>query len=456
MQTCAVILAAGAGTRMKSRLPKVMHPLCGKPMLWHVSRAAGAVTDKKVAVIGAGSEQVRDYFGEEFIYVLQEQQLGTGHALQQALSHLPQEGQVLVLCGDTPLLQGQTLQEMMDFHRAHKASATVLTAVLDDPGGYGRIVRDASGKVRAIVEQPDASPEELAIGEINTGSYCFEAGALQKYLPRLQPNPRKGEYYLTDLLPHMLEAGLTVEAFVLPESRQALGINDRLQLSRAAELMRKRINEELMLSGVTMPDPSSCYIDASVTIGMDTIIYPQTILEGETRVGENCRLGPGTHLQDSSVGNGVTCRQSVVVESSIGDGSQVGPFAYLRPGSNIGEQVKIGDFVEVKNSTIGKGSKVPHLSYVGDASIGAGVNMGAGSIVVNYDGRRKYRTDIEDGAFIGCNSSLISPLSVGKGAFIGAGSTITRDVPAGSLTLSRSPQEVKENLAERFLGKKEK
>ncbi len=456
MHTCAVILAAGAGTRMKSRLPKVMHPLCGEPMLRHVTRTAGAVTDTKVAVVGQGSENIREFFGEEFIYVLQEQQLGTGHALLQALPHLPEKGRVLVLCGDTPLLKGQTLREMLNYHVAQKASATVLTAVLDDPTGYGRIIRDEAGSVKAIVEQMDTSREERAIREINTGSYCFEAEALREHLPLLKPNPQKGEYYLTDLLPRMLENGLGLEAYILPEAEQALGINDRVQLARATELMRVNINEELMLAGVTMLDPSSCYIDAGVTIGMDTVIYPQTILEGKTQVGENCLLGPGTHLLNSKLGDGVTCKQSVVVESSIGEGSQVGPFAYLRPGSVIGSQVKIGDFVEVKNSSIGKGSKVSHLSYVGDANIGERVNMGAGSIVVNYDGRHKYVTKIEEGAFIGCNSSLVSPLSIGKGAFIGAGSTITRDVPAGSLTLSRARQEVKDNLAERFLGKKEK
>ncbi|NLX91583.1 MAG: bifunctional UDP-N-acetylglucosamine diphosphorylase/glucosamine-1-phosphate N-acetyltransferase GlmU [Firmicutes bacterium] len=451
----AVILAAGAGTRMNSSLPKVLHRLCGKPLLWHVLAAAQEVTDKQVIVTGFGEEQVRDYFGEKYLYVRQDRQLGTGHALQKALPYLPDQGEVLVLCGDTPLLEGTTLGGLITHHRKNKAAATVLTAVLEDPAGYGRVIRDPSGRVEKIVEELDADEKQKAVREINTGSYCFDLGPLKKLLPNLPINSQKGEYYLTDLIPMLLGAGLQVEGYRAGEPSFALGINDHVQLSEAAAVMRRRINEKLMRSGVAMIDPASVYIDAGVEVARDTVIYPQTILEGETKVGEGCRLGPGSHLVDTVVESGVVCRQSVVMESRLSEGAQVGPFANIRPGSLIGPGVKIGDFVEVKNSSIGRGSKVPHLSYVGDANIGSGVNMGAGCIVVNYDGKKKHRTVIEEGAFIGCNSNLVAPLTVGKGAFIGAGSTITRNVPADALSISRSRQENRDGLARKFLGNKE-
>lgn len=451
----AVILAAGAGTRMNSSLPKVLHRLCGKPLLWHVLAAAQEITDRQVIVTGFGEEQVREYFGEKYLYVRQDRQLGTGHALQKALPYLPDRGEILVLCGDTPLLEGKTLNGLVTLHRKNKAAATVLTAVLEDPAGYGRVIRDPSGRVEKIVEELDADEKQRAVREINTGSYCFDLGLLKKLLPGLPINSQKGEYYLTDLIPMLLESGMRVEACRIDEPSFALGINDHVQLSGAAAIMRQRINEKLMRSGVAMIDPATVYIDAGVEVARDTVIYPQTILEGATKVGEGCRLGPGTHLVDTLVESGVVCRQSVVMESRLSEGALIGPFANIRPGSLIGPGVKIGDFVEVKNSSIGRGSKVPHLSYVGDAQIGAGVNMGAGCIVVNYDGKKKHRTIIEEGAFIGCNSNLVAPLTVGKGAFIGAGSTISRDVPDDALAISRSRQENRDGLARRFIGKKE-
>ena len=455
VQPLAIILAAGEGTRMKSSLPKVMDPLCGKPMLWYILQSAKAVTSKQLLVIGHGAGQVKDYFGQEYIYVEQRQQLGTGHALQQVLPHLPDSGEVLVLCGDTPLLEKDVLEQLVLTNRRQGAAATVLTAQMEDPYGYGRIIRDGEGRIRGIVEEPDLTPEQRTVREINTGSYCFELQALKKHLPFLPQNKYKGEYYLTDLLPLLLAAGLKVEAYKIDDAVQALGINDRLQLARATSRMRERINAALMLSGVTMIDPATTYIDVGVEIGRDTVIFPQTILEGKTRVGENCRLGPGLQLVDTIVGNSVFCRQSVVLESVLQDGAVIGPFAHIRPGSIIGPGAKIGDFVEIKNSTIGKGSKVPHLSYVGDTQMGPAVNMGAGSIVVNYDGRRKHTTSIGEGAFIGCNSNLIAPVSIGSSSFVAAGSTITHDVPSGSLSISRSRQEIKEGMGKRLL-KKEK
>jgi bifunctional UDP-N-acetylglucosamine pyrophosphorylase/glucosamine-1-phosphate N-acetyltransferase len=439
---------------MKSSLPKVLHLLCGRPMLWHVIQSAKAVTSEQLLVIGHGAEQVKGYFGEEFLYVEQRQQLGTGHALQQVLPYLPATGEVLVLCGDTPLLENEVLEQLVSFHRREGAAATVLTAQMEEPRGYGRIIRDKQGRVQKIVEELHLTSEQKTVQEINTGSYCFDLQALKRFLPSLPQNALKGEYYLTDLIPVLVEAGFKVESYKIEDALQALGINDRLQLSWAASRMREKINTALMRSGVTMIDPATTYIDTGVEVGRDTVIYPQTILEGKTKVGENCRLGPGLHLVDTLVGARVTCRQAVVLESILQDGAIIGPFAYIRPGSTIGAGAKIGDFVEIKNSSIGQGSKVPHLSYVGDTQMGPGVNMGAGSIVVNFDGRHKHATSIGEGAFIGCNSNLVAPLSIGSGAFIAAGSTVTRDVPPGSLAISRSKQENKEGLGKRFLEKK--
>ncbi len=455
-QPRTVILAAGEGTRMKSSLPKVMHSLCGRPILWHVLQAAEAVASDPVLVVGRGSDQIKDYFGAGLTYVTQEQRLGTGHALQQALPHLPETGELLVLCGDTPLFEAETMEKIVSFHRSSNAAATVVTARLEDPAGYGRIVRCEAGKVEGIVEESHASEQQKAIKEINTGSYCFDLAALHALLPSLPKNQVKGEYYLTDILPMLLEEGRAVEAFLLDDSQQAMGVNDRVQLAQAAALLRQRINEQLMRAGVTMMDPVTTYIDVEVEAGPDTVIYPQTILEGQTRVGSNCIVGPGVHLIDSELGNEVVCRQSVVLESTIGDQALVGPYSYLRPGTVIETGAKIGDFVEIKNSTVGRGSKVPHLSYVGDATLESDVNMGAGSIVVNYDGKKKHRTHIGQGAFIGCNANLVAPVNIGRDAFIAAGSTITRDVPPGALALSRPEQEQKEGVGRRFLGKKEK
>lgn len=449
--TRTVILAAGEGTRMYSSRPKVLHNLCGRPMLWYVLAAAQAVTEEQVLVIGKSGEEVRQYFGDKLCYAEQRERLGTGHALMQALPQLPSAGEVLVLCGDTPLLEGELLQQLLTYHRERQATATVLTAELEDPSGYGRVIRAADGQVREIVEALHATAAQQQVREINTGAYCFELAALHKHLPSLSPNLQKQEYYLTDLLPLLAGAACRVEAFKLADPFPALGINDRAQLAQATFKLRERINNRLMRAGVTMLDPATTYIDYEVEVGRETVIYPQTILEGQTEVGENCLLGPGTHLVDSVLKNDISCRQSTVLESVVEDGAKIGPYAYIRPESVIGPEVKIGDFVEIKKSTIGRGSKVPHLTYVGDAEIGPGVNMGAGSIVVNYDGKHKHQTIIGKGAFIGCNSNLVAPLTVGNGAFIGAGTTVTRNVPPDSLTIARTPQKNKEGFARRFL-----
>lgn len=456
-QPWAVILAAGEGTRMQSAGPKVMHLLCGRPLLWHVLGAAKVLTKKQVLVIGRGAAQIRGYFGAGYSYVEQAQRLGTGHALQQVLPQLPARGNVLVLCGDTPLLNSEMLGALLAGHRRQGAAATVLTASLSNPHGYGRVIRDERGQVREIVEDRHLCGGQERINEINTGCYCFDAQALHELLPRLPQNEVTGEYYLTDLLPLLSGAGYKVGAFLTADAQLALGINDRAQLADATAHMREKINLRLMRAGVTMLDPVSTYLDIDVTIGRDTVLYPHCIFEGKTVVGENCTLGPGLHLINAAVGNGVTCRQGLVTDSFLGEGANIGPYVHIRPGSNIGAVTRIGNFVEVKNSTIGAGSKVSHLSYIGDTQMEDGVNMGAGSIVVNYDGRRKHLTRIGAGAFVGCNSNLIAPLKIGRGAFIAAGSTITRDVPPEALVIARPPEEVKKDLAKKLLqGKKKK
>jgi bifunctional UDP-N-acetylglucosamine pyrophosphorylase/glucosamine-1-phosphate N-acetyltransferase len=452
-QVTAVILAAGEGKRMKSRLPKALHSFLGRTLLEHVLAAVLPVSGRQVVVIGHGGEQVKAALGEGVSYAWQENQLGTGHALLQAVPLLPEEGTVLVLYGDVPLLDTAALSAFLAVHRDGGFSATVLTANVPDATGYGRVIRSACGSLAKIAEEKDATREEKGVSEINTGTYAFEAELLRQALSELSSDNALGEYYLTDCISIMAQKGYRVAAHLIADYRLALGVNDRRQLAEAAMIMRDRINTELMEAGVTIADPASTYVDVTVSVGCDTVLLPGTVLSGRTRVGEGCSIGPFTEISDSQLGDRVTVRHSVVSGSVLGDGVTVGPFAHLRPETRLGPNVKIGDFVEIKKSEVGEGSKIPHLSYVGDATLGRGVNLGAGTIVVNYDGRKKYETKIDDGAFVGCNSNLVAPLHIGKGAFIAAGSTVTRDVPPGALALSRPEQVIKENLARRFLKK---
>ncbi|OIQ11941.1 bifunctional UDP-N-acetylglucosamine diphosphorylase/glucosamine-1-phosphate N-acetyltransferase GlmU [Neomoorella thermoacetica] len=439
--TVAVILAAGQGKRMHSRRPKVLHRIAGRCLVEHVLAAVGeAGIKKQIVVIGHGAEEVREALGPEYTYVLQEQQLGTGHALARAREAAGTAATVLVLCGDTPLLRPATLARLLKEHRDRQAAVTILTAVLDDPTGYGRIIRDGQGMVAGIVEERDANPVEKAIREINTGIYCFEAAYLWPFLEQLQPNNDQGEYYLTDVVGLACRENLPVQAVAAGDPEEILGVNDRAQLAIAGAILKRRINMGLMQAGITIIDPETTYIDATVRIGPDTIIYPGTFLEGNTIIEEGCSLGPGTTLRDCQVGKGSQVIHTVALESEIGPGCQVGPFAYLRPGTVLDARVKVGDFVEIKASRIGAGSKVPHLTYLGDTTVGTGVNIGAGTITCNYDGEKKWPTVIEDGAFIGSNSNLVAPVRVGAGALVGAGSTITEDVPAGSMALARGRQ----------------
>ncbi|WP_406677462.1 bifunctional UDP-N-acetylglucosamine diphosphorylase/glucosamine-1-phosphate N-acetyltransferase GlmU [Moorella sp. ACPs] len=440
-ETVAVILAAGQGKRMHSRLPKVLHRIAGRSLLEHVlaaTREAGI--EDNIIVIGHGAGEVKAVLGTEQKYAFQEQQLGTGHALAQAREAAGEANTVLVLCGDTPLIRPATLTGLLQHHRDTGAAVTILSARIADPTGYGRIIRDGQGRVKGIVEERDATPSEKAINEINTGIYCFAAAFLWPTLAQLKPDNDQGEYYLTDVVALAVDQGLRVETLVAGDAGEVLGVNDRAQLAAAGAVWRRRINAAHMQSGVTIIDPETTYIDVTVTIGRDTIIYPGTFLEGNTIIGAGCCLGPGTTIRDSQVGDGSTITYAVVLESTIGPGCQIGPFAYLRPGTILEAGVKVGDFVEIKASRVGRGSKVPHLTYLGDATVGREVNIGAGTITCNYDGRQKWPTIIEDGAFIGSNTNLVAPVRVGAGALIGAGSTITEDVPAGSLALARERQ----------------
>lgn len=437
-----VILAAGKGTRMKSALPKVLHRVGGKPMLQHVLDAANeAGSEKNIAVVGFGGEMVKECIGAQAEFVVQEKQLGTGHALMQADAFFRAfDGTVMVLYGDTPLLRGALLAKLYETHRLSGAQATILTAKMPDPTGYGRIIRSKSGMVRKVVEQKDASEAELLLDEVNSGIYCFECDSLIDALSKLTCENAQKEYLLTDVVEILNAQGKKVCAMAAQEYEETLGINSRVQLAGAERILRQRKNDALMADGVTLMDPASTFIDAQVQIGKDTVIYPFTWLEGETIIGENCEIGPNCRFTNTRIGDGVTAHFSYGHECEIADEAVLGPYVHLRPATKIKRGVKIGNFVEVKNSVIGEGTKLPHLSYIGDSDVGSGVNMGCGTITVNYDGKAKHRTVIENDAFVGCNSNLVAPVTVGKGAYIGAGSTITKDVPMAALGIARGRQ----------------
>lgn len=442
MRLAAVILAAGKGTRMKSALPKVLHPVGGKPMLGHVLEAVKRVgAERTVVVAGFGKEQVSSYVGENATVVVQREQLGTAHALMQAAPELASfPGHILVLCGDTPLITEQTLSQLVKTHLEQQASATVLTTVMDDPTGYGRVIRDASGRVERIVEQKDGSPEELAVREINTGFYCFAAAGLFETLQQISANNAQGEYYLTDIVELYNRQNKLVAACVGGNADEVMGINDRRQLARAEYLLRHRTLNRLMDEGVTIIDPHNTYVETTVTVGSDVVLYPGTILEGCTAVGSGTVIGPHSRLVNAVVKDNCHIQYSIITDSEIGPGCNIGPFAYIRPGTKLGAGVKVGDFVELKKAIVGNNSKIPHLSYIGDAVIGQNVNIGAGTITCNYDGKNKHVTEINDGAFVGSNANLVAPVKVGANAVIAAGSTITKDIPANALAVAREHQ----------------
>ncbi|WP_026574034.1 bifunctional UDP-N-acetylglucosamine diphosphorylase/glucosamine-1-phosphate N-acetyltransferase GlmU [Bacillus sp. UNC438CL73TsuS30] len=452
----AVILAAGQGTRMKSKLYKVLHQVCGKPMVQHVvDQITKLDIEEMVTIIGHGAEMVKAQLGDKSLYALQEQQLGTAHAVIQAKEMLAgKKGTTIVVCGDTPLIRAETMEALFNHHQELAAKATILTARIEDPTGYGRIIRNESGLVEKIVEHKDATEAERAINEINTGTYCFDNEALFEALLKVSNDNVQGEYYLPDVIEILKEQGEIVTAFQTDKFEETIGVNDRIALSTAERIMRKRINEDHMRNGVTLIDPDNTYIETDVQIGQDTVIYPGTILKGRTIIGSDCQIGPHSEIDTCEVGNGTVIRQSAANKSSIGANVNIGPFAHIRPDSAIQDEVKIGNFVEIKKAVFGKGSKASHLSYIGDAEVGNNVNIGCGSITVNYDGKNKYLTKIEDDVFVGCNSNLVAPVTVGKGAYVAAGSTITMDVPGEALSIARAKQVNKENYVQKLNLKK--
>ncbi len=449
MNVYGLVLAAGQGKRMKSKLYKVLHPVCGIPMVGHVIHVLESVqTVQNIVIVGHGAEAVQANLGDRAAYALQAEQLGTGHAVQQAAPLLAdKDGITIVICGDTPLITKSSLDQMIACHRERGASATILSAELSDPTGYGRVIRGEDASVRRIVEHKDCTADEAAVCEINTGTYCFDNRKLFEMLPKLTNENAQGEYYLTDVIGLLQEEGEKVEAYCLPDAAEATGVNDRVALAEVERVMRQRIVERHMRNGVTVIDPAHTYIGPYVEIGADTILHPGVHITGHTVIGEDCEIGPNCQIEQCRIAASVHITQSVLTQAEVEAEATVGPFAYLRPGAQIGPKVKIGDFVEVKNARIGAGSKVSHLSYVGDADIGQDVNIGCGAITVNYDGIAKHRTVIDDGAFVGSNVNLIAPVHVGKGAYVVAGSTITQDVEAEDLAIARERQTNKPGYA---------
>lgn len=439
-----VILAAGAGTRMKSAKAKVAHEVCGKPMLnWVMDAADGAGSSQTIVVVGHQAEQVRALTQADTFTVTQEQQLGTGHAVQMAQPLLEDlNGSVMVLCGDTPLITPETLEAAVAAHRDSGNDVTVITAEVPDPTGYGRILRDAAGHITAIVEQKDATQEQRAVREINSGMFIFEVHALLGALNGLSNNNNQNEYYLTDTIALIREDNGRAGAFLISDPLEIMGVNDRSQLAEAEAILSRRLVRMHMKNGVTFHAPESSFLHADVSIGSDTVVMPGCCLLAGTRIGSGCLIGPNASIRDAHIGDGTHVVASHVNESTVGRDSKIGPFAYLRPGSLIGDHVKIGDFVEIKKSVIGDETKISHLTYIGDADVGKNVNFGCGVVVVNYDGKEKHRTTVGDNAFVGCNVNLVSPVKVADNAYIAAGSTITEDVPAYALAIARSRQTV--------------
>lgn len=441
MYKCALILAAGQGTRIKSDLPKVLHKTCGKEMVNHVidTLRKADITDINV-IIGKGSELVKEKTSSrEVSYSLQAEQLGTGHAVKCAIDFLKdKKGTVAIFCGDAPLIKEETVVSLFEEHNSNNNTATLLTSILDDATGYGRIIRDGN-EVLKIVEHKDCNEEELKVTEMNAGVYCFDIEKLLEALNKLSNNNSQGEYYLTDVIGILKSEGQKVGAVVI-DFEETLGVNSRAQLAQVETILRKRINAKHMDNGVTLIDPNSTYIGADVIIGKDTIIYPGNVLEGNTVIGERCTLYPNSRINNAIIENEVEIQSSVILNSKIGSNTTVGPFAYIRPDSVIGNHVKIGDFVEVKKSVIGNNTKVSHLTYIGDAEVGESCNFGCGTITVNYDGKNKNKTIVGNNSFIGCNTNLISPVKVEDNTYIAAGSTIIDDVKSGELAVARTKQ----------------
>ncbi|HEU0292425.1 MAG TPA: bifunctional UDP-N-acetylglucosamine diphosphorylase/glucosamine-1-phosphate N-acetyltransferase GlmU [Anaerolineales bacterium] len=445
MKVTAVLLAAGQGTRMKSSLPKVLHPLCGKPMLWHVLEALKtATTEKPVVIVGHGAEAVVKYLGDSAQTALQEPQLGTGHAALQAEALLKgNTDYVIVTYADMPLLRGETFQRLVETQRLNPGPFSLLTVVADDPRGFGRIVRKADGTVDAIVEEFVATPEQQQIKELNVGAYCFKSDWLWEALHRIPKNPKKGEYYLTDIVEIAVKDNLPVQAVVHDDFIETIGINTRVHLSEAEAALRQRINCEHMLNGVSIMNPGATYIEAGVKLGRDTTILPNTYIHGNTVIGEENVIGPNTIMRDTQVGNRCTILSSVLEGAVLEDDVDIGPFARLRKGARLMSHVHMGNFGEVKDSTLHEGVKMGHFSYIGNATIGSNTNIGAGTITANYDGVKKNPTEIGEDVFIGSDTMLVAPLKIGDGARTGAGAVVTKDVPQDTLVVGMPARAIK-------------
>jgi bifunctional UDP-N-acetylglucosamine pyrophosphorylase/glucosamine-1-phosphate N-acetyltransferase len=439
-----VLMAAGKGTRMRSRLPKVLHPVCGRPILLHaleLGRQLGA--KRRVVIVGSGEDEVREAVsGMDVELVRQSEQLGTAHAALQAREALAaHEGPVLVMNGDHPLYRASTFQGLVDVWEKKKAGLAILVTDMPDPSGYGRVLRDAGGRVVRIVEENECSDTMKRISEVNLGGYVADARTLFELLAKVRNDNAKGEYYLTDVVEIALATGRTVESAKADDWCESIGINTRLELARAEGILRERIVDAHMLAGVTLRDPETTYIEVDVEIGEDTEIAAGVVIRAGSRIGTGCKLEPGVVIENSVIGNDVHLKPGCFLEHSrVGDGCELGPNAHLRPGADLRDGVRVGNFVEIKNSVLGRGTKADHLSYIGDSDVGEGVTIGCGAITVNYDGAKKHRTTIGDGAFIGCNSNLIAPITIESGAYVAAGSTVTKPVPEGALAVARGQQ----------------
>lgn len=434
MKVTAILLAAGQGTRMKSKIPKVLHPIAGRPLIWHALQTVqAATTEKPVVVVGVGAQEVTRFLGDSARTVLQDPPLGTAHAVMQAGPLLKGKSDYVLVCySDMPLLRGETLKKMVERQKENPGPLTLLTVIADEPRGFGRVLRAKDGTVAAVVEEYVASPDQLQIKELNVGGYCFSGGWLWDALPRL-PLSKKGEYYLTDIVELAVKDGLPVQAVVVEDLEETIGINTRVHLAEVEAAMRRRINREHMLNGVTLRDPAATYIDAGVSIGQDTLIMPNTYLQGETRVGESNVIGPDSLVRDSQIGDGCTVLASDLEGAVLEDDVHVGPFARLRKGAQLAKGVHMGNFGEVKDSYLARGVKVGHFSYIGNAQIGAGTNIGAGTITCNFDGETKHPTEIGEDVFIGSDTMLVAPVKIGDGARTGAGAVVTKDVPPDTL-----------------------
>lgn len=440
----SVILAAGPSAEMNSGKAKVAHEVCFTPIInlvYNVAKNIGI--DNIITVIGTDGEDVKTCLGQDKKYVFQQNPLGTGHAVMTAMDQLNDGDTLLVLSGDVPLITEKTLKSAIDYHFDNRFAATVITANLDNPTGYGRILRDENLNVQAIIEEKDATTLQKQITEVNSGMYCFDIGILRAALSDLKNNNSDAEYYLTDTIEILIENGYNVGAYRTEDSSEICGVNNRVQLAAADAEMRKRVNEKLMFSGVTLIDPSATYISADAQIGRDVTIYPNCVIKGGSRIGEGTIIGQSCMIDTAQIGKDCEVLSSVITQSTVGNNVHIGPFAYIRPGCTVGDNIKVGDFVELKNSNIKNGTKIAHLTYVGDSDVGENVNFGCGTVTVNYDSKKKYRTTIGDNAFIGCNSNLVAPVTIGNGAYTAAGSTVTEDVPDDSLVIARSRQVVK-------------